>query len=89
MKKALLIVLLLCQTSTFAQARAGECTPIGQTADGKLIYSLKCKKLPGQASVAVPPSQTEAPSTQRQGLFGLSFGSTDVEPNSPNPPSPN
>jgi hypothetical protein len=58
-------------------ARADPCAPIGKTAKGELVYSLKCDNLPTpppppQAEVkeAPPPAESE---TQRTGLFGLSF----------------
>jgi hypothetical protein len=84
MKKLLFIVLLIASPA-WAQvklvpknvaSRADPCAPIGQTADRKLVYSLKCDNLPGppplppQAEVAPPPPQPEA---QRGGLFGLSY----------------
>jgi hypothetical protein len=56
--------------------RADPCTPIGQTADHQLVYSLKCDHLPAppapspQAEVA-PPSPPE-PEVQRSGIFGMS-----------------
>ncbi len=98
MKKALLIILLLYHAPAFAQStshktkvEADECTPIGQTADGKLIYSLNCKKLPAQATTADTPSQVEVPPAKSTGLFGLSFSrkGNDEPQNAPNPPSPN
>jgi hypothetical protein len=55
--------------------RTDPCAPIGQTADRKLVYSLKCDNLPAppppppQAEVAPPPE----PEVQHSGLFGLSF----------------
>jgi hypothetical protein len=58
-------------------SRADPCAPIGQTADRKLVYSLKCDNLPGpplpspQAEVAPPPPPQ--PEIQRSGLFGLSY----------------
>jgi hypothetical protein len=60
-----------------AAARIDNCAPIGRTADGKLVYSMKCENLPAPA---VPPPQVEAreapaaePETQRSGLFGWSY----------------
>jgi hypothetical protein len=59
-----------------AVARADPCAPIGRTADGKLVYSMKCENLP----VPTPPPQAEireAPppevEKQRSGLFGWSY----------------
>jgi hypothetical protein len=64
-------------------ARVDNCAPIGRTADGKLVYSMKCETLPAPAA---PPAQAEAapaaeqaasapdePVTKRSGLFGLSY----------------
>lgn len=54
-------------------ARVDNCAPIGRTADGQLVYSMKCENLP-----APPPPQAEAapppePEVRRTGIFGLSF----------------
>jgi hypothetical protein len=62
-----------------AVARADNCAPIGRTAKGELVYSMKCDNIP-----APPPSpqaeakETAAPppppqETSRGGLFGLSY----------------
>ena len=55
--------------------RVDNCAPIGQTADRKLVYSMKCENLPQP-----PPSQAEAreavppePEAQRGGVFGWSY----------------
>jgi hypothetical protein len=60
-----------------ASARVDNCAPIGRTANGTLVYSMKCETLP--APVA-PPPQAEAapepppePEVQRTGIFGLSY----------------
>jgi hypothetical protein len=60
-----------------AAARVDVCAPIGRTADGKLVYSMKCENLP----VPPPPPQAEIepapppqPEVQRSGLFGMSYG---------------
>ena len=55
------------------------CAPIGRTAKGELVYSMKCDNLP----VSLPPPQAEAreatpaaapePEVQRGGLFGWSY----------------
>jgi hypothetical protein len=56
-------------------ARIDNCAPIGRTADGQLVYSMKCENLPAppppppQAEVAPPPE----PEVQRSGIFGMSF----------------
>jgi len=85
MKKLILVMLLLSSPAwsptkaapKAAAARVDNCAPIGRTADGKLVYSMKCENLPAQP--ALPP-QAEAreppapePETQRSGLFGWSY----------------
>jgi hypothetical protein len=83
--KKLLFAILLISSPTWAQtkllpkgaaAHADNCAPIGQTADGKLVYSLKCDNLPAPP----PPPQAEVkevpapePEVQRSGIFGWSF----------------
>ena len=93
MKKLLLAMLLmvspaLAQTqpapkapSKSITARAVDpCAPIGRTAKGELVYSMKCDALP----TAAPPAQAEAreapaaapapePEVQRGGIFGWSY----------------
>ena len=59
-----------------AAARADPCAPIGQTADRKLVYSMKCDNLPApppppQAEVA--PAPPPEPEVQRSGIFGWSY----------------
>jgi hypothetical protein len=84
MKKLVFIVLLMASpawaqvklTPKNIATRADPCAPIGQTADRKLVYSLKCDNLPGppppppQAEIAAPPPE---PEIQRSGIFGLSY----------------
>jgi len=94
MKKLLLAMLLmaspaLAQTqiapkapSKSTSARAVDpCAPIGRTAKGELVYSMKCDALP---SPPPPPAQAEAreapvaapapePEMQRGGIFGWSY----------------
>jgi len=63
-------------TPKSATARADPCAPIGRTADGKLVYSMKCENLP-----VPPPPQAEAvreapspePEVQRSGILGWSY----------------
>ena len=86
MKKLVLFILLIsspawAQTKPPAKgatARVDNCAPIGRTADGKLVYSMKCENLP--APVAPPPPQAEAapppapqPEVRRSGIFGWSL----------------
>jgi hypothetical protein len=90
MKKILLVTLLTmspawAQTSPTpkatpkAAARVVDiCAPIGRTAKGELVYSMKCDNMP-----APPPPQAEAreaapaappePEVQRSGIFGWSY----------------
>jgi len=59
-------------------ARADNCAPIGRTANGELVYSMKCETLPAPAA---PPPQAELreaapppePEVRRSGLFGMSY----------------
>jgi hypothetical protein len=87
MKKLLLTILLIAspawaQTNLVpkgAAARVDNCAPIGRTADGKLVYSMKCENLPAAPSPP-PPPQAEIkeapppePEVQRSGIFGWSY----------------
>ena len=61
-------------------ARVDNCAPIGRTASGDLVYSMKCDNIPAPPRPAAAPPQAEAkpapspePETQRGGLFGWSF----------------
>ncbi|AWM02611.2 hypothetical protein [Bradyrhizobium amphicarpaeae] len=83
-----LLVLLLLTSPAAAQVKltpktaAGHldpCAPIGRTADGKLVYSMKCETLPApppppQADLkeAQPAAEPE-PETRRSGIFGWSY----------------
>jgi hypothetical protein len=84
--KKLVFVVLLIASPAWAQtrlvpksvtARADPCAPIGRTADGKLVYSMKCDNLPAppppppQAEVAPPPPPE--PEVHRSGIFGWSY----------------
>jgi hypothetical protein len=84
--KKLVFAILLISSPAWAQtklpprnatARADPCAPIGRTADGKLVYSMKCDNLPAPPA---PPPQAEArdapapePEVQRSGIFGWSY----------------
>jgi len=85
MKKLILAMLLLSQPAwsqtgsapKASPARVDNCAPIGRTADGQLVYSMKCDVLPvpnvppPQAAVREAPAPE--PETQRSGLFGWSY----------------
>jgi hypothetical protein len=85
--KKLLLVLLLIASPAWAQtkltpknttARVDNCAPIGRTADGKLVYSMKCDNLavppsPPQAEVKEVPVPAPEPEVQRSGIFGWSY----------------
>jgi len=85
MKKLILVILLLSspawsQTKLAPKAaatRVDNCAPIGRTADGKLVYSMKCENLPAPPAPPPPAEAGEAPApepeTQRSGLFGWSY----------------
>jgi len=81
--KKLVFAILLISSPAWAQtklppksvtARADPCAPIGRTADGKLVYSMKCDNLPAppspQAEISAPPPE---PEVQRSGIFGWSY----------------
>ena len=65
MKNLLLLVALMASpawaqtqsTPKSATARADPCAPIGKTAKGELVYSMKCDNLP---ATPAPPPQAEA-----------------------------
>jgi hypothetical protein len=64
-------------TTKGATARVDTCAPIGRTAKGELVYSMKCDNLPVPPP---PPPQAEVreaplpePEAQRSGLFGWSY----------------
>jgi hypothetical protein len=91
--KKILLVLLLTASPVWAQtqpapkaapksaARATDpCAPIGRTAKGELVYSMKCDSLPvppplaqaeaREVPAAAPPPE---PEVQRGGIFGWSY----------------
>src|SRR6266478_246749 len=86
--KKLVFAILLISSPAWAQtkllpksatARADPCAPIGRTADGKLVYSMKCDNLPAppspppQAEVREVPVPAPEPEVQRSGIFGWSY----------------
>jgi hypothetical protein len=63
-----------------AAARADPCAPIGRTADGKLLYSMKCETIPAPPAPppspqaeAAPPTAEPEPEVRRSGIFGWSY----------------
>jgi hypothetical protein len=66
-------------TSKSAAARADNCAPIGRTANGELVYSMKCDHLPApspppQARIEeTAPPPPPPPQETRGGLFGWSY----------------
>ena len=87
MKKLVFAILLIAspawaQTQLLpkgATARVDNCAPIGRTADGKLVYSMKCENLPAppppppQAQIREAPAPAPEPEVQRSGIFGWSY----------------
>jgi hypothetical protein len=86
MKKLLLALLLIASpawaqtkvTPKVATARVDNCAPIGRTAKGELVYSMKCENMPApppspQAEVSETPPPPPEPQMQRSGLFGWSY----------------
>jgi hypothetical protein len=83
--KKLVFAILLIASPAWAQtkllpksvtARADPCAPIGRTADGKLVYSMKCENLPAPPPPPVAetaPAPEPEPEVQRTGIFGLSY----------------
>jgi hypothetical protein len=85
--KKLVFAILLVASPAWAQtkllpksvtARADPCAPIGRTADGKLVYSMKCENLPvppppPQAEIREAPPPPPQPEVQRSGIFGWSY----------------
>jgi hypothetical protein len=89
MSKYLLVLLLIASPAAAqvksvpkaAAARPDPCAPIGRTADGKLVYSMKCENLPAppppppQAELkeVSPPAAEPEPEVRRSGIFGWSY----------------
>ena len=80
--KKFLLALLLTASPAWAQTNlapkgATARVPIGRTAKGELVYSMKCDNLPAPAA---PPPLAEVretpppePEVRRSGLFGWSY----------------
>lgn len=89
MSKYLLVLLLIASpaaaqvklTAKAAAVHPDPCAPIGRTADGKLVYSMKCENLPASPSPSPQAELREAPTpapepereVQRSGVFGWSY----------------
>jgi hypothetical protein len=86
--KKLVLAILLISSPAWAQtkpapksvtARVDNCAPIGRTADGKLVYSMKCENLPVPVAPPPPPQAEAAPApapepeVHRSGIFGWSL----------------
>jgi hypothetical protein len=73
------------KASKSAATRVDNCAPIGRTANGELVYSMKCDHMP--APVAPPQARLEEtappPPPPRQesrgGLFGWSYDRREPE----------
>ena len=91
MKKILLTILLLASPA-WAQTQLApkgmskgrtarvvdNCAPIGRTAKGELVYSMKCDNMPApppppQAEATPAPAPPAEPEVQRSGIFGWSY----------------
>lgn len=89
MSKYLLVLVLIASpavaqvklTPKTSAAHPDPCAPIGRTADGKLVYSMKCENLPAPPA---PPPQAELkeapapiaepePEVRRSGILGWSY----------------
>ncbi len=98
MKKLVLVISLVIASPASAQtqlvpkksaaAHVDNCAPIGRTAKGELIYSIKCDNVPvppappqAQVEVVEPPPE---PAVQRSGIFGMSY----APPGTPPPSTP-
>jgi hypothetical protein len=98
--KKLAIILLLMASPAWAQnrpaggRRADPCAPIGQTADGKLVYAMSCKNLPlasapaadsatapAEAATAEPPPEEDKGGLFKFPLPGLIKPTYDQKPN--------
>ena len=86
MKKMIFTVLLIAASPAWAQTnpaprsatgRVGDnCAPIGRTANGTLVYSMKCENLPAPTSppqAEAAPAPPPEPEVQHTGILGLSY----------------
>ena len=93
MKKLVLVVLLMGSPAWAQGKRVDNCAPIGRTADGKLVYSMKCDNLPvpvapAPAAVEPSPAPTVAaePEPDQGGLFKFPFPGL-IKPNTTERPA--
>jgi hypothetical protein len=89
----LVLAILLMSSPAWAQGkRVDNCAPIGRTADGKLVYSMKCDNLPvpppPPVAVETSPAPTVAaePEPDQGGLFKFPFPGL-VKPTEQNRPA--
>ena len=87
MKIRILIAGLLIASPAMAQSkpqagRADPCAPIGRTANGQLVYSMKCENLPVplapvrvETTAPVAPAAAPAEEEDKGGLFRNPFPS--------------
>jgi hypothetical protein len=61
MKRLALAILLMTSPAWAQGKRVDNCAPIGRTADGKLVYSMKCNNLPVPVAPAPPPAAEVGP----------------------------
>ena len=89
MSRYLLVLLLIASpvaaqvklTPKSSMAHPDPCAPIGRTADGNLVYSMRCENLPAPPSPAPQAELKEAPApaaepepeVRRTGVFGWSY----------------
>jgi len=84
--KRLLPILLVIAPPALAQTqlapkntatRIDNCAPIGKTAKGELVYSMKCDNVPAPVSARPQAEVSETPApepeVQRGGIFGWSY----------------
>jgi hypothetical protein len=64
-------------------SRTDVCAPIGRTANGALVYSMKCDTIPAPPQTRIeetappPPAPPPQQETQRSGIFGWSYDRRD------------
>ena len=93
MKKILLVTLLLAASPAWAQTQltpkaapkgssrlVDNCAPIGKTAKGEMVYSMKCDNMPApppppqaEAREAAPAAAPEPEAKRSSGIFGWSY----------------